>query len=103
MVRPRPALRAACSSKWRARRRSWPLDRFRRQHGINEVGEFRGNLTSRDAQRFAVSDGDCWFVISGNVEGWRRSSEVFGIDQAEGEDVGGTFRVHWQGTPTSWM
>jgi hypothetical protein len=64
------------------------LNWFRRQHCINEVGQLGGNLTARDAQRFAVPNGNRWFMIFSRVEGRRRSSQILGVDQAQSEDVG---------------
>ena len=66
-----------------------PLDRFRRQHGINKVGELDRDFAAWDTQPLAVPDCHRRLVIPSNVEGRRRSSQVFGINQAKGEDVGG--------------
>jgi hypothetical protein len=79
-----------------------PLDRFRRQHDINKVGELGGDFATRDAQRFAVPDCHRRFVISGNVEGRRRSGQVLGVNQAKGEDVGGNSKFARR-NPASWM
>src|SRR5215216_777719 len=46
-----------------------PLDWFRGEHCINEVGKLGGNLTARNAQRFAVPYSHRRLMIFSRVEG----------------------------------